>query len=389
MTVVKRGARAGAAAVALGVSLIGPQAAGTAAADSPENDSPSASASQPSQHHEGERRGRSAPSAQAADSNADLPRQGRISPQPAAAISAGDVPVATAGEPQPSRPLAGRGRSAQPLRDSALPVAQPTAGSSPVSATVATINSNVAAGYAAGTGAKPAQSAVPVLAAPAASPVPLPAAAIANPVTASASARVQAPVVAALGAAVTGFFDSTANWLSTLPASPLTEFFEGALLLVRRSLLQHLPGTERRADHRADQHRPGVLHQGPVAGLPADNGQAAVRRPVRPDRPGVRLRALPSSTSRPTPRHCRHRAPTPRSTVSTRPTTSRTTASTSTSHTTASLTIVRAGDTSVASQSALSGDVLGEYLSGDRLTVITQSGSGWYGPQVKMAYGPW
>ena len=53
------------------------------------------------------------------------------------------------------------------------------------------------------------------------------------------------------------------------------------------------------------------------------------------------------------------------------------------------LTIVRAADVSVASQTALSGNVLGEYLSGDRLTVVSQSSTGWYGPQVKMAYGPW
>jgi uncharacterized secreted protein with C-terminal beta-propeller domain len=40
------------------------------------------------------------------------------------------------------------------------------------------------------------------------------------------------------------------------------------------------------------------------------------------------------------------------------------------------------------SRTALSGNVIGQFLSGDRLTVITQSGSGWYGPMVRMA-GPW
>jgi hypothetical protein len=46
-------------------------------------------------------------------------------------------------------------------------------------------------------------------------------------------------------------------------------------------------------------------------------------------------------------------------------------------------------DLTVASQSSLSGNVVGEFLAGDRLTVITQSGYGWYGPMVKMACGPW
>lgn len=42
----------------------------------------------------------------------------------------------------------------------------------------------------------------------------------------------------------------------------------------------------------------------------------------------------------------------------------------------------------ISSQTALSGNVVGEFLAGDRLTVITQSGSGWYGPTMRIA-GPW
>jgi len=41
--------------------------------------------------------------------------------------------------------------------------------------------------------------------------------------------------------AVNGFFDSTANWLSELPSSPITEFLQGALLLIRRTLFNQGP----------------------------------------------------------------------------------------------------------------------------------------------------
>lgn len=50
-----------------------------------------------------------------------------------------------------------------------------------------------------------------------------------------------AAVLEAVNNAVTGFFDSTAQWLSTLPASPVTDLLSGALLLVRRSLFNQLP----------------------------------------------------------------------------------------------------------------------------------------------------
>jgi hypothetical protein len=41
--------------------------------------------------------------------------------------------------------------------------------------------------------------------------------------------------------AVNGFFDSTANWLSELPSSPITDFLQGALLLIRRTLFNQGP----------------------------------------------------------------------------------------------------------------------------------------------------
>jgi YVTN family beta-propeller protein len=49
------------------------------------------------------------------------------------------------------------------------------------------------------------------------------------------------PVMQALNTAITNLFDSTATWLSDLPASPARDLISGALLLVRRTLFNQLP----------------------------------------------------------------------------------------------------------------------------------------------------
>jgi hypothetical protein len=49
------------------------------------------------------------------------------------------------------------------------------------------------------------------------------------------------PVMQALNTAITNLFDSTATWLSNLPASPARDLISGALLLVRRTLFNQLP----------------------------------------------------------------------------------------------------------------------------------------------------
>lgn len=45
----------------------------------------------------------------------------------------------------------------------------------------------------------------------------------------------------AISQAVTGFFDTASNWLTSLPNSPLSSFLEGALLMVRRTLFEAFP----------------------------------------------------------------------------------------------------------------------------------------------------
>jgi len=56
-----------------------------------------------------------------------------------------------------------------------------------------------------------------------------------------AAAVASADAIKAVNTAVVGWFDSTAHWLSTLPASPIREFLSGALLLTRRTLFNQLP----------------------------------------------------------------------------------------------------------------------------------------------------
>ena len=383
MSVVKRGARAGAAAVALGVTLIGPQASGIAAADPMENDSPSASASQPAQAHSGQARGRTSPSAQTAGASADVPHRGRVSPQPAATLDASDAPVADTVEPQPSRGMSTRRRSTGPSRDSAPVPAQSTTSPVPVSATVAAVISNVTATESVTTGARPAQSVAPVRGAGVAvNPVALPAAATANAVTTPAPA----PAVAALGAAVTRFFDSTANWMSSLPASPLTEVFQGALLLVRRSFFNLFP----------------ALNVGQTTGQTGTNPAYFTQDQLRDYLLGLAKQQYGDLYGQTVPVYGYGPYPEYSKTDSATPSDTNTQVNgvdeadfvendgnyVYVAHN-GRLTITRADELSVASESTLTGDAVGEYLSGDRLTVVSQAGSGWYGPTVKMAYGNW
>lgn len=208
----------------------------------------------------------------------------------------------------------------------------------------------------------------------------LPAAAVVN------AAPAPAPAVATLGAAVTRFFDSTATWLATLPSGPLTELFQGALLLVRRSVFTAFP----------------ALNVGPGTGQTSPDPAYFTQDELRDYLLGLAEQqygdlygqTVPVYGYGPYPEYLK--------------TDSGPTSDTNTqvdgvdeadfvendgqylyvAHN-GGLKIVRADDLSVVSQSPVTGNVVGEYLSGDRLTVISQTNSGWYGPVVKMAYGPW
>ncbi len=206
---------------------------------------------------------------------------------------------------------------------------------------------------------------------------------------------------AAINPVITNFFNSTANWLSGLPSSPVTQFLQGALLLVRRTLFPGFPtsnpgpttgqGTTTTAPpylsdaelhdyllKLAQQQYGGLFGQtipqyaygGPwyydvayVAGGGVAGGRgASAPQPIVSDT-NTQVDGVDEADFVETDGHMLYVARN------------------------GSLTIMDR-DLNVASQVALSGNVVGSFLSNGRLTVITQSGyGGWYGygPLVRMA----
>lgn len=197
--------------------------------------------------------------------------------------------------------------------------------------------------------------------------------------------------------AISTFFDSTATWLSGLPSSPVADFLQGALLLVRRTLF---PGSitgpvdpvtpvvtstylteqglhdyllklaEQQYGGLFGQTIPQYAYGGPWyydVAYASGGGVAG-------ERGGVASSPIVSGTNTQeddvdeadfveTDGNMIYVARN------------------------GTLTIVDR-DVNVASQVTLSGNVVGAFLSGGRLTVITQSGYGsWYGPVLRLA-GP-
>jgi len=196
---------------------------------------------------------------------------------------------------------------------------------------------------------------------------------------------------ATMSAVVTGFLDSASNWFSGLPANPVTEFLQGALLLFRRTLMNLFPalnqgqttGQTASTAYFTDQELRDYLLElakkqyGNLFGQTVPvygNGGPWVYDYLKVDSSVAGSGATSDTNTQvdgvdeadfvETDGHYLYVA-----------------------HN-GQLSIVGT-DLTVASQSSLSGNVVGEFLAGDRLTVITQSGYGWYGPMVKMACGPW
>lgn len=230
----------------------------------------------------------------------------------------------------------------------------------------------------------PAASVVPAL--------PHPAAA-ANAVIPNIVAPPPAPAkpVAIIGQAVTGLFDTAANWLTSLPNGPLSNFLEGALLMVRRTFFNLFPELNVVATTGQNVPNPAYFTNEQLRSYLLDlakqqyGGLYGQTVPVYgygpypyPEYLKTNSTATPPSSDTNTQVNGVDEADYVENDGT----------YVYTAHN-GQLTIVRAADVSVASQTALSGNVLGEYLSGDRLTVVSQSATGWYGPQVKMAYGPW
>jgi len=197
-----------------------------------------------------------------------------------------------------------------------------------------------------------------------------------------------------MGAVVTGFLNSASNWFSGLPTNPVTELLQGALLLVRRTLLDFFPslnpgqttgqttGTAAVPYYTDEELRDYLLELAqkqygslfgqtvPVYG----NGGPWVYDYLKVDSAVAGSGATSNTNTQVNGVDEADFVETDGRYIYV-------------AHN-GQLSIVGT-DLTVASQSTLSGNVVGEFLAGDRLTVITQTGSGWYGPMVRMACMPW
>ena len=244
---VNIGVRIGAAAFVLGLSLAGPQAAGTAAADTTETGSPSASSDSasvtrgapgsPSRPARGARPSRTTPGATGAPSDAHVPST--VVDTDFTSTRSRAVADAQAGSGlASSKP---DGPESRPPASASVKAAVPDASASgQVPEVVAATRVPVEAARSA---APPVVTAVP----PAAAMSPFQAAA-ANLVPAAALRPRPAATATALVAdrpiatAIRQLVDSAANGLGALPASPFTDFLQGGLLLMRRTLFPNDPG---------------------------------------------------------------------------------------------------------------------------------------------------
>jgi len=348
MSVTRTGARVSAAAVVLGLSLAGPQAAGTATAEPSSSDGSSASAGAPSAGS-----GRTTTTKQPSSRNAKTSAgSDRASGVQSGTPSSSRVSSSSA-FPRPDRPLP------KP------PVVDPAQGA---------VNSPAAAVAAQPTASRLASRNVRAVGRQV-------------PGRLAGVAPVMNPVVGT-------FFDSAASWLSGLPSNPVNDFLQGALLLVRRTLFPGLtpvnpgPGTSSTSPYMSEQTLhdyllklaqqqygglfgqtiPQYEYSGPwyYDVVYADGGGVAGGRGSVASSPIVsgtnnQEEGVDEADFVETDGNMLYVARNGGLTIMDR-------------------------DLNVASQVALSGNVVGSFLSGSRLTVITQSGYGsWYGPVLRVA----
>lgn len=357
----KRGARVGAAAVALGLSIAAPQAAAVASADTGEQDAgqaPAATDSPPTSEQASPAKSRAA-RATAAPGSADRP--GSRGPRPA-------DPRSSASPVDATRPA--RHRPGQDQSGTGRPVATST-------------------GLAAPSGGTPAPAVTGTATTAGANALP------GTPdLTGESATGVGAPnAVAMVGAAVGRFFDSASSWIAQFPRNPITDFVAGALLMMRRGLIGFLS----------------------AIGSGASTGQVSATSPYLSEQElrtyllELALQRYGSVFGQTVPQYdygykWLDGTLVPLSTPTGRDGTASDTNTQVDGVDEADFVetdgryvyVSRNGvlsildiDSNLASQTALSGYVVGQFLAGDRLTVISQSGGGWYGPMVRMAYGPW
>ena len=232
----KNAVRVGAAAFALGLSLAGPQAIGVASADSPDPDSAAASAAPDPTTARG-----TAPRRSATERAARVPKSAATAAPAGRGLRSASVesPVDRAALP----PIA-----VEPINDTFAPTFALEANGPAIPANstsrrqlrqLAPVTSPAPVSPRARVVSDPIDNATVSAVAPVA------AFAVALPNSDSVAELPEPPAATAtpngvlwdINTAVVGVLDATQNWLSSLPANPVSELLEGALLLVRRNLL--------------------------------------------------------------------------------------------------------------------------------------------------------
>ena len=378
MSVKRSGARAGAAAFAVGLALSSAPGAGIAAAAPSEDDTSSVSAPKSGGPANPTRASGSGDAEQSPAPGRRATRRG-LSPATDPAASAEPISVRRArpadSDPTPKPATVG----------SQLQQVSPAAASSPVGP------GNLPSVF---TPSLPALT--PAAAIASALPARTPARAVRATRTAqAATVRPAADPALAMGTMLAGFLTSSTNWVSGLPANPVSDLLEGALLLVRRTLINLFP----------------TLNPGQTTGQGATTATGAyyTDAELRDYLLGLAMQQYGSLFGQTVPVYG-NGGPWPDYYYLKMDGVLPSTGTTSGTNTQVNgvdeadfvetdgqylyvahngqLQIVGA-DLTVAYQTSLSGNVVGQFLAGDRLTVITQSGYSWYGPMVRMAWGPW
>ena len=378
MSVKRSGARAGAAAFAVGLALSSAPGAGIAAAAPSEDDTSSVSAPKSGGPANPTRASGSGDAEQSPAPGRRATRRG-LSPATDPAASAEPISVRRArpadSDPTPKPATVG----------SQLQQVSPAAASSPVGP------GNLPSVF---TPSLPALT--PAAAIASALPARTPArAARATRTAQAATVRPAADPALAMGTMLAGFLTSSTNWVSGLPANPVSDLLEGALLLVRRTLINLFP----------------TLNPGQTTGQGATTATGAyyTDAELRDYLLGLAMQQYGSLFGQTVPVYG-NGGPWPDYYYLKMDGVLPSTGITSGTNTQVNgvdeadfvetdgqylyvahngqLQIVGA-DLTVAYQTSLSGNVVGQFLAGDRLTVITQSGYSWYGPMVRMAWGPW
>lgn len=256
MSIVKKGASVGAAAFAMGIYLAVPQPVATA--DDSGNDNPSVSANARNSGPErstapATRAGRAPRSATSSGPTAPTVTGPAIGAQ--AAVTQQGVPAAAASRRSGPRSQGPSSKAAEVADSQPSAVSEQTAVMPAALAADVGTKEPASAAVSARTADSAADEPTAVVSTPliaSAATVPAGTASSAAVVSTNAAAEVAAPVaravvaaptnpLAAVDTAVQNWFSSVADWLSDMPDNPVSDWAEGALLLVRRTLFNSAP----------------------------------------------------------------------------------------------------------------------------------------------------